>query len=395
MAFRPSRRLPARRTSRPLAATVGALVVCGLSAVAGVAAPAAADRAGAPGLAVQVVQRNLDIPWDLAFTDSTHYLLNERPGRLWLANTNPAVPRQRVAADFSGVVTIASGGLMGMVVDPGFATNRLFYTCQTNRTPKDVRVVRWRLSADGTRAVRSGTPVISGIPLGNPHYGCRLLFLPDGSLLVGTGDAALASGPQSLTSLAGKILRVLPNGSAPRDNPWASATSPKRFVWNYGHRNVQGLAARPGTTQVFSAEHGPDWDDEINLVLKARNYGWDPKGPDGYNQDVPMTDLEKFPNAVPAKWTSGASTIAASGISFVTGSAWGTYSGQLFAALLKDEGVLALALDAAGNVRSTAQVPELNDRFGRLRTVRQAPDGSLYVLTANGSTDQVLRVTPK
>lgn len=388
-----------RRNGHPvltvLSTVVGLGLVTGGSAVFADTGGSSPGGSARPALGVQVVQRNLDIPWDLAFTDSTHYLLTERVGRLWLANTNPAIPRKRVTADFSGVVTLASGGLMGVVVDPGFATNRLFYTCQTNRSPKDVRVVRWRLSADGTSAVRTGAPVLSGIPFGNPHYGCRLLFLPDGSLLVGTGDAVLANGPQDLNSLAGKILRVLPNGSAPSNNPWASATTTKRFVWNHGHRNVQGLALRPGTSQIFSAEHGPDWDDEINLVLKARNYGWDPKGPGGYNQDVPMTDLEKFPNAVPAKWTSGASTIAPSGISFVTGSAWGTYSGQLFAALLKDEGVLALALDAAGNVRSTAQVPELNDRFGRLRTVRQAPDGSLYVLTANGSTDQVLRVTPK
>lgn len=213
--------------------------------------------------------------------------------------------------------------------------------------------------------------------------------------MVGTGDAAKATGPQDLSSLAGKILRIRTNGTAPADNPWASATSPKRFVWNYGHRNVQGFALRPGTTQIFSAEHGPDWDDEVNLVLKARNYGWDPQGPSGYNQNVPMTDLKKFPNAVRAKCSSGTSTVAPSGITFVTGSSWGTYSGQLLVALLKDEGMFAMALDGAGNVRSVTQVPELNNTYGRLRTVRQAPDGSVYVLTANGSTDQVLRVTPR
>ena len=361
------------------------------------ATPAPGNALAPPPVVVEVVQNALDIPWDLVFTDATHYLLNERAGRLWFASTDPAVPRAPVIADFSDLNVRTSGGLLGMAIDPDFATNRLFYTCQTHRGPDDVRVVRWRLSLDGRRATRVRLPVVSGIPFGSPHFGCRLLILPDGTMLIGTGDAAQASAPQRLDSLAGKVLRVRLDGSIPADNPWAGASGPRRYVWNYGHRNIQGLALRPGTSQVFNAEHGPEWDDEVNLVLKGRNYGWNPRNPAGgtaYYQNVPMTDRVKYPNAVPAAWKSGTPTLATSGLEFVKGSSWGAYRGRAFVALLKDAGVLSLAFDAAGRVVRSDQVPELDDTHGRIRTIRQAPDGSVYVLTANGVADQVLRGRP-
>lgn len=389
-----------RRTSvlaGPAIAIAG-LVLCPGAGATG-SPPAVGARAGVPGLDVQVVASGLDIPWDLDFIDATHYLLTERPGRLWMGSTAAGSTLTRVTAPLADLNLVASGGLMGLVVDPGFATNRLFYTCQTHKAPNDVRVVRWRLNAAGTSASRVGAPVIAGIPFGQPHFGCRLLNAPDGTVLVGTGDAALATAPQNRDSLAGKILRVRRSGAIPADNPWASATTPRRYVWNFGHRNIQGLAVRPGTTQVFNAEHGPDWDDEVNLVKKAANYGWnpvDPSGAPGYFQQVPMTDLAKFPKAVRAVWSSGVPTLATSGLSFVTGAGWGTYAGQAFVAQLKGSAVLTLTLDAAGAVTATGSVPELAGTYGRLRTIRQAPDGALYVLTSNGGrADVVLRVTPR
>lgn len=383
---------------------VGTAVLAALGATGvGLAAATAAisgvsPREGEPGLDIQVVASGLDIPWDLDFIDATHYLLTERPGRLWLGSTAPGSTLQRVSAPLGDLNLAKPGGLMGLVVDPGFATNRLFYTCQTHKAPNDVRVVRWRLNAAGTVASRVGAPVIAGIPFGQPHFGCRLLNAPDGALMIGTGDAGQAGAPQNRDSLAGKILRVRRSGAVPAGNPWASATTPRRFVWNYGHRNVQGLALRPGTTQIFNAEHGPDWDDEVNQVKKAANYGWnpvDPSGAPGYYQQVPMTDLVKFPKAIAAVWSSGVPTLATSGMSFVNGAAWGAYDGQAFVAQLKGSAVLTLTMDAAGAVTAVGSVPELAGTYGRLRTIRQAPDGALYILTSNGSaSDVVLRVTP-
>ena len=363
------------------------------------ASPTAADstRAEAPTLQVDVLHTGLDIPWEIQFINSTQYLLTERPARIWLGNIDPAIPLKRVAANLSDVWVSKEKGLLGMAVDPAFATNRTFYTCQSHRAASDFRVIRWRLAANGVGATRVGKPLIAGIPTGRMHAGCRVLVAPDKSVYVTTGDAADGLAPQTLTNLGGKILRVNRDGSIPATNPFAGRTGPIRYVWNWGHRNVQGLAVRPGTSQMFSAEHGPDMDDEVNRVLKASNYGWDPRfadGTPGYNQDVPMTDTIKFPNAVPAIWSSGFPTRATSGMEFVTGPQWGSYTGTLWVALLKDSGVMALSLTPTGTVAAVADVPELAGTHGRLRTIRRAPDGSLYVLTANGGgQDKVLRVT--
>lgn len=340
----------------------------------------------------------LDVPWDIAFLSSTRYLLTDRPGRLRIGSTNGGALRT-VRADFSDLRVEGEAGLLGLALDPRFGTNRLFYTCQSDAPSGDNRVIRWRLSADHTSAVRVGAPVITGIPGGVNHNGCRVLFGPDGNLWVSTGDAFTGPVPQDRNSLGGKVLRVNADGTVPQDNPWAGAPGPAKYVWTYGHRNVQGLARRPGTAQMWTAEHGPDRDDEVNLMVKGGNYGWDPVFPDGtegYNQAVPMTDLVKFPAAIQAKWSSGYPTIATSGLTFTTGARWKSYDGALLVAQLKGEGVMVLTLDAAGAVISRSEFAALNDRFGRLRTVRQGPDGSLYVLTSNrlAGSNKVLRVTP-
>jgi len=158
---------------------------------------------------------------------------------------------------------------------------------------------------------------------------------------------------------------------------------------------VQGLAVRPGTGQVFSVEHGPDRDDEVNLLREGANYGWDPDGGGGYDESVPMTD-PAIPGAVPAVWSSGDSTIAVSGATFLDGEQWGSYDGLLVVGVLKGQGVLALRLDEAGSLQEQFRLPELEGRYGRIRSVLQGQDGALYVTTDNGSaSDLVLRVIPR
>src|SRR5207342_3595002 len=160
-------------------------------------------------------------------------------------------------------------GLMGITADPGFATSRTYYTCQAYKgsgtSPIDIGVLRWHLADDSASATRQGT-VVTGLPItSGRHGGCRLRFAPDGTLHIGTGDAATGTNPQNLDSLGGKTLRVnAGDGSAPSDNPFASSGGNRALVWTYGHRNVQGLAVRPGTSQMWNAEHGTDRDDEVN-----------------------------------------------------------------------------------------------------------------------------------
>ena len=276
---------------------------------------------------------------------------------------------------------------MGIVVDPDFASNRRFYTCQTHVGP-EMQVIAWTIDAAYTIATRVADPLVGDMPTASSrHGGCRLRFGPEGYLWIATGDAATGTVPQDLTSLGGKVLRVDPStGAGAPTNPFA----PSR-VYTYGHRNMQGLALRPGTSQMWSVEHGPAFDDEINLLVAGRNYGWDPVP--GYNQGVPMTDLVKFPDAVEAKWSSGSTTLATSGGIFLEGAQWGVWEGRLAVATLKDSKLRLFEFTPEGDFVSQVVVSELDGAYGRLRTPMMGPDGALYVTTSNGSgQDRILRI---
>ncbi|OZM73539.1 glucose dehydrogenase [Amycolatopsis antarctica] len=362
-----------------------------------------AAPAGA-ALKVEEVAGGLEHGWDMGFLPDGQVLVTQRPGRLALiGGTAPGSPVTEVAADFSDVLADGEGGLMGMVLHPDFEQSRKFVTCQThqqNDEAVDVRLVTWTLAADGRSATRAGD-LLTGLPINSSgrHSGCRPTIAPDGALLVGTGDTA--SDPtisQDRNSLGGKLLRIdLNTGEGLPDNPFASSPNPvERRVYTYGNRNIQGVAIRPGSDQVFLAEHGPTVNDEVNLVRPGGNYGWDPSRggtEDSYDESVPMTDLERFPNAVPAQWTSGDITEAICGAAFLSGPQWGALDGKLAVVALKGQKMLLFSLDEAGAVVEVVLPPEFDDTYGRLRTARTGPDGALYVTTSEGDDDKLLRFT--
>ncbi len=147
---------------------------------------------------------------------------------------------------------------------------------------------------------------------------------------------------------------------------------------------------------MYSAEHGPDVDDEINLLMRGANYGWNPVGadPSDYNESVPMTD-PSIDGAQPAVWSSGDPTLATSGSTFLDGPAWAGYDGLLLVGLLAGQGILALQLGPDGELISASRLPGFDGTYGRIRTVQLGNDGSFYVTTSNGGGDVLLRVTPQ
>ncbi len=200
-----------------------------------------------PGLDVTPAHSGLDHPWDVAFAPDGTAVLTERPGRL--SAILPDGTFRPLAADLSDLFVAGETGLLGVAVDPAFTSNRRIYTCQGALGPS-IQVVAWVVDAGWTRADRVASPVVGGLPsISGRHGGCRLLVGPDGQLWIGTGDAAVGSTPQDLTSLGGKVLRVDPaTGGGSAGNPFAASPDPAtRRIWSYGHRNVQGLAVRPGT----------------------------------------------------------------------------------------------------------------------------------------------------
>ncbi len=351
------------------------LLVAGCS---GASPGGSAPASDAPkGIKVEVVTSGLTHPWEVGFLPDGRMLVTERPGRLTLVDKGQRTP---VQADLKDVVARGEGGLMGLVVHPDFASTKRFTTCFN--TANDVRLVTFEL--DGTSAKRVKDPLKDGLPT-NPsgrHSGCRLELGPKGELLVGTGDTARASIAQDRNSLGGKVLELdLATGNG--------------GILTYGHRNVQGIAVR-ADGMILTAEHGPDVDDEVNVLKPGANYGWDPSRggtASGYDEDVPMTDLERFPDAVPAVWSSGSPTEAICDAVFLQGDQWDTLDGTLAVTALKGSKLLLFTVTPEGGVHSVSIPAELDGTYGRLRGAAIGPDKALYLTTSNGSDDKILRVT--
>jgi len=345
-------------------------------------------------LKVTTAVGSLEIPWDVKPLPGGRLLITERDRArvlLWRAG------HRRVLGGFptSKVWVSGEAGLMSLAVDPRFGSNRRVYTCQAWNLAgggHDVRVIAWRLDPTYRRLVLQKV-LVDGLPtVTGRHSGCRLLIVKSGALMVGTGDAAVGTNPQDLTSLGGKTLRLNRLTGAPwPGNPFIGAANhDQRYVFTYGHRNVQGLAQRADGT-VWSVEHGPDVDDEVNRLVAGGNYGWNPVP--GYNETVPMTDQSLPGPQVEARWSSGDPTLATSGATWVRGQQWGDLNGTLAVACLKASRLLFIKFDAAGHLMWVRQ-PSALQQFGRLRSVTNAPNGDLLVTTSNGADDRVLRVHP-
>ncbi len=370
-----------RRTS--VTAVLGALAAVALAVSACTVPPDPTE----PSITVASSIGGFDRPWELVFLPDGTPLVTERPGRI-AAVVGGA---RKVVATIGDVVASGEGGLLGLAVDPDFATNRRIYTCYDHGSSgavTDVRIVRFRVAED-LGSLTDPTPILTGIPhgAGNRHQGCRLAFGPDSMLWATTGDAAQPTYPQLTTNLAGKVLRLTRDGAPAPGNP-GSPWNP--YVYSIGHRNGQGLTFRPTDGAAFEVEHGTGCDDEVNRIVAGGNYGWNPVG-SGYDESKPMTDLS-IPGAVAAAWSSGCPTIAPSGATFVTGSQWGKWDGALAVAVLK--GTRLMFVRFTGPTSSTVEGVDtrLTDR-GRLRAVRQAPDGSLWV-AQDASPGALLRVVP-
>ncbi|ANH39196.1 Soluble aldose sugar dehydrogenase YliI precursor [Nocardioides dokdonensis FR1436] len=349
-----------------------------------------------PSLRVTTVVEGLDHPWDIAPIGGGEYLLTQRD-RATVSLLDADGTLRRLAFPSRRVWVSGETGLLGLVADPGFERNRRFYTCQgatRSSGGHDVRVMAWKLNQRATRAKRRG-PLLTGLPATTGrHGGCRLLVADNGALLVGTGDAATGTNPRDLTSLGGKTLRLDRRTGEPwPGNRFSGATNArKRYVFTYGHRNVQGLAQRRDGS-LWSVEHGSFRDDEVNRLVRGGDYGWHPVP--GYDEQVPMTDRSLPGRQHRARWRSGNPTVAPGGATFVSGKQWGALRGDLAVAVLKDQQVLFLDFDSRGRLDGR-RTPQALQQHGRIRTVVQDTDGSLLLLTDNGSgTDRVLRVRPR
>ncbi len=339
-----------------------------------------------PVLDVSVLLTGLTNPWDIAWLPNGTMLVTERPGRLNVYVNGPDGPP--VVITPIDLVAEGEGGMLGLEVDPRFSLNGYVYVCMASDLDgaTDVRVVRLTLTDDGD-AVLGRTDIVTGIDYSTGrHSGCRPRFGPDDYLWVGTGDASIGTVPQDDEALGGKVLRVTRDGAPAPGNPGG------RLWYSKGHRNIQGIAFFPFANGIpgVSVEHGPEVDDEVNPLLPG-NFGWDPV-PGFYNETVPMTDLQKYPDAVEALWSSGSPTIAPSGATFLTGPQWLAYENRLAVATLKAQHLRIMLFD--NEAQFVDDLLQIRNQ-GRLRAPRQGPDGNLYIATdAGAGGGRILKVVP-
>jgi glucose/arabinose dehydrogenase len=348
-----------------------------------------------PALRVTTEVFGLTLPWDVKQLPAGPLLITERAtARRILVRDKHGLRALRL--DYHNFWANGETGLMSLAIDPGFGrTNRRFYTCQGRTTGDgghEIAVVAWRLgperkAASYLRTVLRGIQITTG-----RHGGCRIMVFRNGAMYVGTGDSVVGTNPQDLASLNGKVLRLVAATGQPwPSNPYHdSANVKQRYIYTYGHRNVQGLALRSDGT-LWSVEHGTNRDDEVNLLRFGANYGWNPL-PD-YNETAPMTDHSLPGTQLDARWSSGSPTIATSGAAWVRGSRWGAYKGTLAVAALAGERVVFMEFNAAGELVRT-RTPAALRTFGRLRSVTRANNGDLLITTSNFGADRVLRVRP-
>ena len=333
--------------------------------------PPEPNPAGPVEVEVSTLVSGLEVPWGLAFLPDGRALVTERDsGRLLAVDNEGNVEEiQRIPEGGSG-----EAGLLGLALSPNYQQDGYVYAYYT--TAEDNRVIRFRLGEEPE-------PILTGIPDNVYHDGGRIAFGPDGMLYVATGDAGDVQLSQDVDSLAGKILRLNPDGSVPDDNPF-----PNSLVYSYGHRNVQGLTwDQEG--QLFASEFGQDAYDEVNLIQPGGNYGWPEVEGEGGEPD--------YIDPVAVFSTDEASP---SGAGIPVDSAIPQWNGDFLMAALRGETLWRLELSPDGTVSETEQL--LQGDYGRLRHVAQAPDGSIWVLTNNRDgrgnpvpeDDRILRLAP-
>lgn len=334
-------------------------------------------------LTVSTLAEGLKNPWALAFLpDGQGMLVTERQGNLRIISADG-----KVGSPLSGVPQVwakGQGGLLDVALSPQFEQDRMVYLSYAegggDGDTAGTTVGRGRLSSDNLRlddfnVIFRQQPKLSS---GN-HFGSRLVFDEQGHLFITLGENQQRMAAQDLGKLQGKLVRLNADGSVPQDNPFVGKPGARGEIWSYGHRNAQGAALNPWTDALWLHEHGPRGGDEINIPQPGKNYGWplathgidytllpikEAKGKTAPGTEPPHHVWEKSPGV--------------SGMAFYSAERFPAWQHNLFIGALADQSLIRLELKGNDIVHEERL---LGDKLGRIRDVRQGPDGFLYLLT--------------
>jgi len=335
----------------------------------------------AAGIQEKVLTQKLQYPWEICWGPDNTIWMTERGGKISRVDTaNGAITPVFTITE---VTAQGEGGLLGMALHPDFTAHPYVYVAYDYEGAGGYQEKIVRYTFNGATLTNPVT-LIDKIEASGIHNGCRLLISPDLKLFITTGDASRQSSPQNTVAVNGKVLRLNLDGSIPADNPIAGNP-----VWSYGHRNPQGLVL--AGDKLFSSEHGPDSDDEINIIEKGRNFGW--PAVKGFCDDAGEAIFCRTNNVKePIKaWTP---TLAVSGMDFYQMDAIPQWKNSLLLATLKANRLLQLQLNP-DHTAITATHEFLVHAYGRLRDVCVSPDGKVYVCTCNGENDKIIVLSKK
>jgi glucose/arabinose dehydrogenase len=350
-----------------------------------IAVPAAINQVTAWKL--ETVVEGLTVPWSIVFTAPDRMLVSERGGAIREVLNGQLEPDPVFV--FNDVSASGESGLMGLAIDPQYPSNGFIYACYTYSKNGQAtnRIVRLTDNAD---SMSMDLAIMDGLASARNHAGCRIAFGPDEKLYITVGDAMDPSSAQDMSSLAGKILRINPDGSIPGDNPYASSP-----VWSYGHRNPQGLAWNFDNGLMYSSEHGPSGfdgppgGDEINWIMPGENYGWPLVSHDESLEGMKDPVIQFTPAEAPASLMVYGSDVLP------------MFNGNFFFGALRGEGLMRFGISTSDPEKVTLVEKVIKD-VGRVRDVVEGPDGYIYFSTSNrdgrgaprDGDDHIYRIVP-
>ena len=365
--------------------------------------PAFAGQTDAPERKTSVafdvvpVAEGLANPWGLAFLPDGRMLVTEKPGRLRVVSAAGALSEP--VAGLPEVDARGQGGLLGLALDPNFASNQVIYWSYAEPRAGGVNntaVAKGRLVDGAAPRVDNVQVIFHQEPSLNStlHFGGRLVFGRDGTLFVTMGDRSITEGrmqAQKMDSLLGKIARLNTDGSVPKDNPFVGKAGVRPEIWSFGHRNIQAATLHPATGELWEVEHGTRGGDEVNVAKKGKDYGWPTIAYGIEYRGGPITGGIQAQQGMEQPVYYWDPNIAPSGMTFYTGDAFPEWKGSLFIGGLAGQALVRLTVEGE---RVTGEERLLTDRKERFRDVVQGPDGALYLLT-DSAKGRILKIAPR